>query len=106
VSWTQEWVGSREFVEWQVILDEREREPQRQDYLAASIVQAITRVLHKHPNRVKLKDCLVRWGKPVKPQAPDDDEDVTLTETQEDALNLKQQQSKAFWGALAGVQIA
>jgi hypothetical protein len=102
VALVQECVSSTEFVEWMVVLDEQDTEPSRADYRAASIVQAVSRVLHKNPKKVKLKDCLVRWERQTEGETPDQGE---LTEHQEQQLELRAQQSKAFWGALAGVEI-
>lgn len=107
VSWIQERVGSREFLEWIVYLDEEERKTQRADWHAASIVQAVSRVLHKHPKRVKIEDCLVKFVK-EQPLPTHDDLDGgerVYSDHQERKLELKQQMSKAFWGALVGVDV-
>lgn len=55
----------REYRTWQVWLDQQWNEPSRTDNYLMQIAQEIRRVLHKHPERVKLDlfKILFEWRK-------------------------------------------
>ena len=51
-------ITSSEFVDWIVYLDEKEKNPTRQDILLANIATECRRNLVKHPQLVKVQDFL------------------------------------------------
>jgi hypothetical protein len=54
----------RQFLAWRAWLQLELNRPSRSDQYIMQLTAEVRRILHKHPNRVKLKDFLLKWESP------------------------------------------
>ncbi len=83
----QKEVTHREYLTWEVWLDEEWDKPSRSDNYLMQIAMEVERVLSKNPNKIQMKSKLLKFVAPVVPN-----------------LNPEARlaQSKAVWSAVTG----